>query len=737
MKVSHRFLSHGITLLVRYGVWRISCCVSLLLLFFEISVGSRRNAWAFIPLVVIFLSVVQNLVGNGPSSPVSFDNEYYEDRSTKDEWTVRPVEPLHYERGLWRSVSTGAEIRFRGMNLPAKTPSKPSQLQDTQFSKDLFLNGGKSVSFVNRPFPLEEAPLHFRRLHTWGINLIRLTVTWEAVMHAGPGQIDHDYLNYLTQLVTIASQHGLYVIIDPHQDVWSRFSGGDGAPAWTLEAIGFDVASIHETGAAHLRQFHSPNKPPPSMLWTTNYSRLATSTMFTLFFAGDTYAPNIGPHDSPTKESYQEYLQRHYMDFMAAVAKCLSHQSNVLGFGSMNEPSNGMVGLSDLRGSLLPGPLGYIVGSMWDSMRLTHGGIALQAEYYSSPFVYHSDEVMNPKGKSVWKSPESNVWLKAGVYRVVNETTKKLELMRPHHFKFDGLFIEKFMTPFYDRVSQTIRSYNSQWVVFAEPHIDPSHPIVHSAPSNLANPNNFAWAPHWYDISTLILKRYSHWMALDVPKDRPVIMPYFVDRAFSRNLRDLKASSFGNMQVMVGEVGVPFDIVPNGDGCIKALDRTMQAVEANELDHILWCYDPRNTREAGDLWNGEDLSFRSQGRNRGLFAAVRPYIVRKGRTFVGCTQSQHFDPWTGTYHVSVTFPPTLKHNKDRMQKDDMTISIFLPMIHYAGSEPIISASYGTVHLDKGAQLIEWHFPRDYTHARTTPQTLTVSRGKLVGPNNDL
>ena len=58
-----------------------------------------------------------------------------------------------------------------------------------------------------------------------------------------------------------AGEHGITVYIDPHQvryssprketlnltppqDVWSRWTGGDGAPGWTLEAVGFDVGKL-------------------------------------------------------------------------------------------------------------------------------------------------------------------------------------------------------------------------------------------------------------------------------------------------------------------------------------------------------------------------------------------------------------------------------------------------------------------------------------------------------------
>jgi len=127
----------------------------------------------------------------------------------------------------------GRNLILRGVNLggSSKVPFGPG---GATHIREGFYNH-RNVSFVGRPFPLEEADEHFSRLRTWGLTFLRLLVTWEAIEHAGPGLYDEEYLDFVHEIVRKAGDHGLRLFIDPHQDVWSRMSGGDGAPGWTFD----------------------------------------------------------------------------------------------------------------------------------------------------------------------------------------------------------------------------------------------------------------------------------------------------------------------------------------------------------------------------------------------------------------------------------------------------------------------------------------------------------------------
>ena len=73
--------------------------------------------------------------------------------------------------------------------------------------------------------------------------------------------------------------------------------------------------------------------------------------LFTPSQAGDTFAPTCTVRGEPV----QRFLQRHYINAMAALASALKGLRNVVGFGTMNEPLPGYLGLKRL--DKLSGPV--------------------------------------------------------------------------------------------------------------------------------------------------------------------------------------------------------------------------------------------------------------------------------------------------------------------------------------------------------------------------------------------
>ena len=123
---------------------------------------------------------------------------------------------LHVEGRRFRDAA-GREVTLRGINVAgdSKYPSKPnlpSHVLDGFFD-------GDSVSFVGRPFPVDEADEHFSKLRCWGYNTIRYIFTWEAIEHAGPGKYDDAWIEHTIAVLRLAKNYGFYIILDPHQDV--------------------------------------------------------------------------------------------------------------------------------------------------------------------------------------------------------------------------------------------------------------------------------------------------------------------------------------------------------------------------------------------------------------------------------------------------------------------------------------------------------------------------------------
>lgn len=122
--------------------------------------------------------------------------------------------------------------------------------------------------------------------------------------------------------------------VSMHQDVWSRYSGGSGAPAWTLELAGFDLEALEQTGAAFLGGIRQPGEMVGERgAWPAGYQKLAASTMNTLFWAGETFAPKLLiERKDGEKVNVQTFLQDALLDCFEWLVKGLEGVESVMGY---------------------------------------------------------------------------------------------------------------------------------------------------------------------------------------------------------------------------------------------------------------------------------------------------------------------------------------------------------------------------------------------------------------------
>lgn len=536
--------------------------------------------------------------------------------------------------GSWIKDTEGRRLLLRGVNLGGSS-KVPKQPDGATHRPEHFLEH-RTISFVGRPFPLEEADEHFARLREWGLTFVRFVVTWDAIEHAGPGQYDEEYLDYVSAVVEKAGRYGIQLFIDPHQDVWSRFTGGDGAPGWTLEAVGFDLTSLKETGAAITHQTHGD--PYPWLIWPTNGNKLAAATMFTLFFAGNDFAPEIRIQG----ESAQNYLQRHYIAAIRQLARCLRDMSHVVGYDTMNEPLRGWIGEQDLRQSkapLMKGPM----PSPWQAI-LLGAGFPQDVEVWERGLRLRSvgRRRLNLGHVRAWREGCDCIWRRNGVWDIDSSGTPKL--LRPDHFAcVNGRpvqFSQAYYRPFANRFAKAIREVHPEAVVFVESTFGKDS--IEWGPNDA---ERIVYSPHWYDALTLVFKKFNPWMAYDNWRGKPVWFRWAIRRSFASQLefyRQQARDHLGGAPVHLGEIGVPMNIdegraYRTGDFSVQehALDRCLRAVEDSTMNATIWNYTADNDNTRGDQWNGEDFSVFSRDQQkdpadinsggRALRALLRPY----------------------------------------------------------------------------------------------------------------
>ena len=131
----------------------------------------------------------------------------------------------------------------------------------------------------------------------WGFNLLRLAINWSGV-EPTRGQYDEAYLARVRAVIDLCARHGVYVVVDFHQDGYSKWIGQDGAPLWAV-------------------------LPPPDPT-KQSYDSHTSIESITAFFS------HFWPND--------EGLQDAYAAAVAHTAAALAGAENMVGVELMNEP---------------------------------------------------------------------------------------------------------------------------------------------------------------------------------------------------------------------------------------------------------------------------------------------------------------------------------------------------------------------------------------------------------------
>ncbi len=165
----------------------------------------------------------------------------------------------------------------------------------------VILHGVNASSGAKRPpFEPDLAEGDPERLARLGFTVVRLLVVWVAV-EPERDRYDEAYLERLAGHVDRLGRAGVRVVLDMHQDLYSRhLFGGDGAPAWAVEKLPFE-----------------PRSP-----WFANYSAPAVQANFDRFWTS-------------------EDLVERFALAWERVARRLGPHPAVIGYDLLNEPHPG------------------------------------------------------------------------------------------------------------------------------------------------------------------------------------------------------------------------------------------------------------------------------------------------------------------------------------------------------------------------------------------------------------
>lgn len=158
------------------------------------------------------------------------------------------------------------------------------------------------------PFTAVTSASDLEMLPALGVNTVRLLFNWEA-FEPVKGEYNNDYSEYYRRVVDWAEQLDLYVIVDFHQDAYSRYSldgCGEGFPQW---AVTPEVEPAAPDNGASCSSWGVRMLTDQSLKTTWSH------------FHSDKYGAKSA-----------------YLDMVAKVAELMAAHDNVIGYELINEP---------------------------------------------------------------------------------------------------------------------------------------------------------------------------------------------------------------------------------------------------------------------------------------------------------------------------------------------------------------------------------------------------------------
>ncbi|MBZ0272883.1 cellulase family glycosylhydrolase [bacterium] len=646
------------------------------------------------------------------------------------------MSPIHVDQTFFRD-DFGRYLYINGVNLSGST--KVPAVTDP-------------VSYVGKPFPLKEADANFKMLRKLGFNSIRLLLMWEAIEPYEKGEYDLEYLDYIEKVVAKAEEHGIYVLMDMHQDMFSRFLfrmfddgtdqmglvdpdeieraepygfnnrvGGDGAPRWVVQTCLPEKNVDGPEWGLPWTEVSSATATSDVLPFTSWFINMGTSVdinrCFAALFAGDAVWPGyyIG------EQNVKDYLQEAYAESWRQVAARVGGYRNVIGYDVMNEPGGVFIALTlyallyeagksapagDLDEALALSVLDGFIETLMDR------GMSLdQAELLRATWVDYDllpKRLADMRARGFAPDEKSAAPYRPDVNAVLALNTN---------------FNRHYMQPFHERVGKAIQEADPDATIFIEQVLGlPDRGIAGFWAEPMLRPaglNSVAYAPHFYtDI-------YPELGFNVPPREFTVDEKRFRD--YLPGIEDAVSSvdfSLGKPPVVLGEFGTYYNFGGIEESMKNkyivssaVLNPYYEAYEELLLHRMLWCYSPENDPVNGDGWNKEDFSILGPDRKPRAWIA---YSRTAPRFTSGRLLSMHFhspmhyfEPRDGEQTPYLEFAMEMES-----KETDAPTEIFVPPLQYPDGF-YLEISDGRADYDPERFVVYWYPAADdpdTTHA---------------------
>ena len=162
-------------------------------------------------------------------------------------------------------------------------------------------------------------------LKNWGFNMVRLGVMWPGA-EPEKDKWDMDYLQKMRDIADVLGKHGIYTLVDLHQDLGSRFVCGEGFPDWAV--------AIREDAS----EFPSPVAKGPYPLDEDGYPQLewCLNKSFGMYYISQAVESVFQNFYNNTNGAAD-----HFALFWKNVASVFKDCPTLLGYELINEPFPG------------------------------------------------------------------------------------------------------------------------------------------------------------------------------------------------------------------------------------------------------------------------------------------------------------------------------------------------------------------------------------------------------------